>query len=125
MMHKLFYLGTVAFWLAVAAIWQGSGMTPQPAPAPAPVAAAPVEKRISLAEVARHNKPGDCWTVINGQVYDLSGYGQKHPSRPVVAMPSCGRDASRDNRTRSKGRPLTPDANTLLADFRIGPQGEP
>ena len=29
MMHKLFYLGTVAFWLAVAAIWQGSGMTQQ------------------------------------------------------------------------------------------------
>lgn len=122
-MRKLFYLGTVAFWVAVAAIWQSSGMTRPPAPAP--VAAAPVERRISLAEVALHNKPDDCWTVIDGQVYDLSDYGQKHSSRPMIALPSCGREASGGYRTKSKGRPYTPDTDTLPADFRIGPQGEP
>ena len=123
MMKKLFISSTLLFGIAVAGFWLAAALSPEPVGQTA--VAAPTEKQYSLQDVAKHATPGDCWMGINGQVYDLSGYGQKHPSRPVVAMPSCGRDASRDNRTKSKGRPLTPDADTLLADFRIGPQGEP
>jgi len=125
MMRKLFYLGTVAFWVAVAAIWQGGETLPPPAPAPATLAAAPAERRIGLAEIARHNRPGDCWTAINGQVYDLSAYAAKPPSRPAIAAAACGREASRPFQTTDRRRSPARDADTLLADFRIGPQAEP
>jgi cytochrome b involved in lipid metabolism len=29
-------------------------------------------KTFSLAEVAKHNKPEDCWVVIRGKVYDVT-----------------------------------------------------
>lgn len=120
MMKKLFYLGTLAFWLAVAAVWQGSERLPPPPPAPV-AAPEPVEKPIRLAEVARHKRGDDCWMAINGQVYDLSGYIPEHPARPAVILPSCGRDATQAYRTKNKGRAHSPDADALLATFRLGP----
>lgn len=36
--------------------------------------------RYSFAEVAKHNKDGDLWIVINNNVYDLSKFANFHPA---------------------------------------------
>ena len=36
-------------------------------------------KFYSLEEVATHNSELDCWTVINGKVFNLTPFVQDHP----------------------------------------------
>ncbi|GAB3543087.1 hypothetical protein GCM10027343_16140 [Noviherbaspirillum agri] len=116
-MKKLFIFSTALFWLAVLGIWAGSGQVADTtAQAPKPAA----EKRISLAEVARHASPDDCWMAINGAVYDITPYLPEHPSNPKIIQPWCGEEASEAYRTKTKGRSHSPEADALLARFRIG-----
>ena len=51
----------------------------------------PVAKKVvtgdgvyTWAEVAKHNTPDDAWMVIDGEVYDVSGFGERHPGAEVV-----------------------------------------
>eukprot|EP01062_Namystynia_karyoxenos_P055904 TRINITY_DN46913_c0_g1_i1.p1 TRINITY_DN46913_c0_g1~~TRINITY_DN46913_c0_g1_i1.p1 ORF type:complete len:634 (+),score=203.85 TRINITY_DN46913_c0_g1_i1:75-1976(+) len=46
------------------------------------------------AEVGRHNKPGDCWLVIRGVVYDLSEFLPEHPGGTAVLLGVAGKDAT-------------------------------
>lgn len=50
--------------------------------------------RYSLLEVEAHASADDCWSVVNGQVYDLSSWVARHPggAKPIIAM--CGRDST-------------------------------
>lgn len=41
-------------------------------------------KEIPAAEIALHTKPDDCWVVIKGKVYDVSGWGKDHPGGAVI-----------------------------------------
>ena len=36
-------------------------------------------KEYSWIEIVQHDKPGDCWVVIHGKVYDLSDFAKVHP----------------------------------------------
>lgn len=48
----------------------------------------------SWAEVEAHTTATDCWSVVGGQVYDLSSWVARHPggAKPIVAM--CGKDST-------------------------------
>lgn len=118
MMRRLFLLATGAFWLAVLAFWlAGRGAGPLPPAQPALPAGGQLW---SLAEVAAHAAPEDCWMAIDGQVYDVSAYLPEHPSRPAIIVPWCGREASEAYRTKGKGRSHSLAADQLLATYRIG-----
>ena len=57
--------------------------------------AAPVEmKEYTLAEVITHNTKEDCWTVLQGKVYDITSAVPKHPAGPDKASNACGQDIS-------------------------------
>ena len=116
MMRRLFLIATLLFWLAIAFFWLGSRFAARTPPAPAP---APVQS-ITLAEVARHASPEDCWMVIDGGVYDVTDYLPEHPSKPSVIEPWCGREATEAYRTKTKGRPHSSEADLLLPSYRIG-----
>ena len=45
------------------------------------------------ADVALHNNAADCWTVIDGMVLNLTGFGNTHPGGSAYA-PYCGTDAT-------------------------------
>ena len=49
---------------------------------------------IPLSEVARHNKPHDCWIAISGEVYDLTDFLQHHPEQRNSILAWAGRDAT-------------------------------
>ncbi len=120
MMRKLFLLGTGAFWIAVLVFWAAARWLP-PAAEPPPVAA----NRLTMADVARHARPEDCWMAIERTVYDVTRYLPEHPSRSGIVEPWCGKEATEAYRTKMKGRPHSPEADNLLTQYRIGVLEEP
>ena len=50
-----------------------------------------------MAEVAKHNKKGDCWVVIHDKVYDLSNFDHPGGNEPIIANAGLDRtDAFED-----------------------------
>lgn len=49
---------------------------------------------IPMSEVALHNSPADCWSAVNGKVYDLTQWIDKHPGGAVVIKALCGQDGT-------------------------------
>ncbi|KAK4499713.1 hypothetical protein PRZ48_010231 [Zasmidium cellare] len=47
---------------------------------------------LSYDEVCQHNKAGDVWIIVHGQVYDLSAF--EHPGGAAVIYQYAGRDAT-------------------------------
>lgn len=115
-MRRLYIVSTVTFWAAVIAFMGGSAFAPQPEQAGSGAA----DRTIPLSELSRHASPASCWMAIRGVVYDVSAYLPKHPSRPSVIEPWCGRDATEAYNTKTKGRPHSPNADALLDGYRIG-----
>ncbi|KAG0036361.1 hypothetical protein BGZ82_004329 [Podila clonocystis] len=71
----------------------GAPATSAPAPAPTP-APAPVLRSITAAEVAKHDKPDDCWVIVNGQVLDVTKFLPDHPGGKKAILIFAGRDAT-------------------------------
>lgn len=116
MSRQLYLVSTVAFWTIVLGFALASNLWNPSADG----AAKAREKVISAAELSRHSTPQDCWMAIRGSVYDLGAYLPDHPSRPDVIVPWCGRDATAAYETKTKGRPHSPYADKLLAQYLIG-----
>lgn len=116
MMRKLFFIGTMLFWLAVIAVAVGAWRVP----AEPETALKEKTRRISLAEVARHSSAEDCWMAINGTVYNLTAYLPEHPSKPSIILPWCGREATEAYQTKTRGRAHSPQADQALADHVVG-----
>ena len=48
----------------------------------------------TMTEVASHGTEADCWTAINGSVYDLTSWVSRHPGGPAFITNLCGTDGS-------------------------------
>ncbi|MFA6902186.1 MAG: cytochrome b5 domain-containing protein [Gallionellaceae bacterium] len=117
-MRTLFILSTITFWLAAGGFWLADYLRASP-PQAAP-AATPALREYSLADVATHNRQDDCWMEIEGQVYDMTGYLPAHPAAPEIILAWCGKEASQAWQTKTRGRPHSPYAQNLLAQYRTG-----
>ena len=81
----------------------------------------------TMDEVARHSSKEDCWTVISGEVYNLTDFISRHPGGDEI-LRACGMDATElfASRRTEGGRPAgtgTPHSQTAhdqLAGLRIG-----
>ncbi|KAK8861216.1 hypothetical protein IAR55_002035 [Kwoniella newhampshirensis] len=49
---------------------------------------------IPYSEVNKHDKPEDCWVVIDGKVYDLTEFASSHPGGSAPIHRVAGRDAT-------------------------------
>lgn len=79
----------------------------------------PTEKAsgISSTEVAGHSSRTSCWSIINGNVYDLTSWIPKHPGGEEAILKICGKDgSSKFNGKHGK------DASKIavLSGFKIG-----
>ena len=82
---------------------------------------------ISAETVAEHNSKSDCWTIINGQIYDITSYIPHHPGGDEILL-ACGIDGSSlfNSRTTQEGveigsgTPHNPSSENLLQVYLIG-----
>jgi cytochrome b involved in lipid metabolism len=53
------------------------------------------EKYYTMEEVQKHNSRESCWTVVRGDVYDLTKWIDKHPGGADKILKLCGKDGTR------------------------------
>ena len=78
-------------------------------------------KSYTIAEVAPHNLVTDCWMAIEGKVYNVTDFVNKHPGGKAI-LNGCGKDATvlfNERPTNSKG-PHPAQAKGTLQQFYIG-----
>jgi len=124
-MKKLVYTAFIAFWAAIGTMVVLHALGPESDGGQArPEPDAGQSTGYRMAEVARHDRLGDCWMAIEGVVYDVSDYVPRHPAPPNVLQPWCGRDATEGMRTkgddRGDGSDHSARAWRMLERYRIG-----
>jgi hypothetical protein len=72
---------------------------------------------LSMDEVRRHNTPDDCWTVVDGNVYDVTSFVARHPAGAGAIEDMCGTDASEDFLGEHDGQG---EAEKWLETLKIG-----
>jgi cytochrome b involved in lipid metabolism len=81
----------------------------------------------SQEEVALHNKKTDCWTIINGKVYNITEYIPRHPGGDEI-LRACGVDGTSlfETRTTADGQKIgsggshSQTAQNQLKQFELG-----
>jgi len=49
----------------------------------------------TLADIAKHNTPADCWIILNNtEVYNVTAYLNLHPAGAGPITPFCGANAT-------------------------------
>jgi cytochrome b involved in lipid metabolism len=66
---------------------------PRPAD-PAPVAPTVAQVALTKDEVSKHNQKNDCWSIIDGVVYDLTNWVDSHPGGSARITAICGKDGT-------------------------------
>jgi cytochrome b involved in lipid metabolism len=87
-------------------------------PTPDATPGATADSGISVAEVQKHNTAKDCWTVVNGDVYDLTSYIAKHKGGAAVLTAICGKDGTKAFSGQHAG---ASKPNTDLSSLLVGP----
>lgn len=78
-------------------------------------------------QVAQHASKTDCWTIIDGSVYNITSYVARHPGGAEI-LRACGTDATtlfKQRETPSgesvgSGSPHSPSAESQLSSLLIG-----
>ena len=78
---------------------------------------------LSSATVASHNTSSNCWIIVSGAAYDVTGYLVQHPGGVGTITPYCGRDATNAFVTKDKGSAHSSFAYQLLGGYKIGTIG--
>ena len=70
----------------------------------------------TMAKVKENNSANSCWSVINGNVYNLTQWINSHPGGPSVIRGLCGVDgtSSFNGKHRGQGNPTSTVASYLL-----------
>jgi cytochrome b involved in lipid metabolism len=60
-------------------------------PTPTPT---PTSPSYTTADVAAHSTSNSCWSIVNGKVYNITSYIEKHPGGPEAILKICGKDGT-------------------------------
>lgn len=82
---------------------------------------------VTVDDLALHNKADDCWTAINGKIYDITKYVPQHPGGDEVLL-ACGTDGTSlftqrqtsDGQDIGSGTPHSNSAKSQLDAYLIG-----
>ncbi len=89
--------------------------TPTPTPTATPTASA---QGYTMAQVRKHANAASCWTVVSGNVYDLTKWVNRHPGGRARILGLCGKDGTAAFRAEH-GHETRP--NQILAGYELGP----
>lgn len=78
-----------------------------------------VPRMISVAEVRRHTRGGDCWTIFRKKVYDITKFVAKHPGGEAI-MAAAGIDCE----AMAQAQHSWVDIEASLQQYYIGELGE-
>ena len=89
-----------------------------PTPSPTPTAEVTTQAGYTMAKVKENNSSASCWSVINGNVYNLTQWINSHPGGPSVIRGLCGVDgtSSFNGKHRGDGGPAS-----ILSGYLLGP----
>ncbi len=91
--------------------------TPAASTAAPSASASATTATFTLAQVAQHSTATDCWTVVDGKVYDLTEWVGRHPGGTRAVTGMCGVDATAAFQRAHAGEQGPADA---LARYQIG-----
>jgi cytochrome b involved in lipid metabolism len=74
-------------------------------------------KTYAMTDVAAHASVDSCWSAINGSVYDLTTWIDRHPGGPERISGLCGKDGTAKFTMKHSGAPR-PQAMLVL--LKIG-----
>lgn len=74
-------------------------------------------KTYTMAEVKQHAKASSCWSAIDGNVYDLTTWVDRHPGGRARILRLCGKDGTGEFHGEH-GKEAEP--NKMLKGFKIG-----
>ena len=77
---------------------------------------------LSLETVALNDSEASCWTVINGNVYDLTDWISSHPGGASRILGLCGKDGTSQFEGQHRG---SGSAEGTLEGYLLGSIGEP
>jgi cytochrome b involved in lipid metabolism len=80
--------------------------------------AVPSGASFTAAQVAEKNSKSSCWTIISGNVYDITSYVPNHPGGEAEIVKVCGKDG-----TALFAKPMEHKeggASNVLAGFKVG-----
>jgi cytochrome b involved in lipid metabolism len=80
--------------------------------------AEPVAAGNTMERVKANNSASSCWTVISGNVYDLTRWIGSHPGGSGAIRSLCGTDGTAEFNSQHRGEG-TPQAR--LAGYLLGP----
>lgn len=71
----------------------------------------------NISDVSKHNTPQDCWTIVNGVVYNITDYvsNGQHPGGKIVQS-MCGVDATK---IYNSLHVHSQNADNILEQYRI------
>ena len=74
------------------------------------------DQLLTASEVAKHSSESDCWSVVNGNVYDLTQFVSRHPGGSGNIKLMCGKDATSafTGQHGSSARPNNELSNLLI-----------
>lgn len=102
-------------------VLRGAAPTPTPTPTPQPSASPTPEvttqSAYTMAKVKENNSAASCWSVVSGNVYDLTQWIKSHPGGSSAILSLCGTDGTASFRAqhRGGGRPESTLAGYFLA----------
>jgi cytochrome b involved in lipid metabolism len=74
-------------------------------------------KSYTLAQVKKHNKATDCWSVVGTNVYNLTAWIPKHPGGKGVVISMCGKNGTSLYNSKHGSDPVS---KATLARYKIG-----
>ena len=73
--------------------------------------------KITMAQVKKHNKATDCWSVVGKNVYKITAWIPKHPGGPALVTAMCGKNATALYNSKHGTDPVS---QAILAKYKIG-----
>lgn len=95
----------------------GAPAVPSSTQSPTAAPTEPVAGAILAAEVSQHATPDDCWTIIDGSVYDMTPFLNRHPGGSTAIAGLCGSDGTAGFRGQHGGASAP---NSQLESLKIG-----
>ena len=95
-----------------------AAVAPTPKPSPTPEPEMTTQAGYTMAKVKENNSAASCWSVINGNVYNLTQWINSHPGGPSVIRGLCGVDGTSSFNGKHRGQS---NPTSTLASYLLGP----